>query len=230
MPLTLGYGDSNFKIWSVFFDAVLCKFGLLDHVDGSVDAQSMWHDHERLQVDQCIVSWLYLTVTSDLMKMVVVEQPSAFLLWSAIRGLFLDNSNQRAVYTLQEFHSLFQGNLSINRLKNLGDLMRDVGHAVSEPSKVLNALDGLSSKFSHTIPILTACHPLTTFSYVRDYLQQDKACQAHTAKMEAASALMATASAAGSGMPTPPRPPATNPSSPPSYLPTKKSNNNKKRK
>jgi hypothetical protein len=59
VPLTLDYGDSNYSIWRAFFNATFRKFGLLDHVDGSIDAQAMWHDVEWLQIDQCIISWIY---------------------------------------------------------------------------------------------------------------------------------------------------------------------------
>jgi hypothetical protein len=47
------------------------------------------------------------------MQMVFLHKPAALALWSKIKGLFLDNANQRVVYTLQDFHSLFQGDLSI---------------------------------------------------------------------------------------------------------------------
>jgi hypothetical protein len=43
---------------------------MLDHVDGSVDAQNMWHNIEWLQIDQSIISWFYTFVTHNLMQMV----------------------------------------------------------------------------------------------------------------------------------------------------------------
>jgi hypothetical protein len=109
--------------------------------------------------------------------------------------LFLDNVDQRTVYALQEFHGLFQGDLSVHdyfsRLKQLADLLRDVGHPVSDPAMVTNALRGLNSKFSHAISVLTTRKPLPTFLFTRDYLLQEEAHQKHTAKMEVASALVA---------------------------------------
>jgi hypothetical protein len=67
VPITLDYGDTMFSAWSAFFDANLHKFGLIDHVDGTVNAQNMWHNTEWMQIDQCIVSWLYTSITSGLM-------------------------------------------------------------------------------------------------------------------------------------------------------------------
>jgi hypothetical protein len=80
VPITLDYGNNTFSAWSTFFDATFRKFGLLDHVDDTVNAQAMWHNVEWLQVDQCIISWLYNSVTPGLMQMVQVPQPTAYLI------------------------------------------------------------------------------------------------------------------------------------------------------
>jgi hypothetical protein len=159
------------------------------------------------------------------------SQPTAYLIWCAIRGLFLNNANQRAAYPLQEFHGLFQGDLSVHDyfscLKQLDDLLHDVGYPVSDPAMVINTLCGLNSKFSHAISVLTARKPLPTFLFTRGYLLQEEAHQKHTAKMEAVFALVAGTTPVP---PTwPPVPPQV-PTPPPSYSPSKNSdkNNNKK--
>ena len=46
VPVTLGVGDSNFTIWRTFFNIVFCKFGIEDHVDGTVDSRAMLLDTE----------------------------------------------------------------------------------------------------------------------------------------------------------------------------------------
>jgi hypothetical protein len=69
-PIQLDYGDTTFTAWSAFFDATFHKFGIINHVDGTVDARTMWHNTEWLQIDQCIASWLYTSVTPALMQMV----------------------------------------------------------------------------------------------------------------------------------------------------------------
>jgi hypothetical protein len=58
VPIVLDFAENTFSMWSVFFDTTLRKFGNIDHVDDSINAQAMWHDTEWLQVDQGIVSWL----------------------------------------------------------------------------------------------------------------------------------------------------------------------------
>jgi hypothetical protein len=121
-----------------------------------------------------------------------------------------------------------------SRLKHLVDLLRDIGHPVSDPAMVINALRGLNSKFSHAISVLTARKPLPSFLFSRDYLLQEEARQLHTAKMEAASALVAGSSSTPPTWPPvrPPLPPAPMGQTPPPSTSNKNvgKNNNKKRK
>jgi hypothetical protein len=210
VPITLDYGNMMFSAWSAFFDANLHKFGLIDHVDDTANAQNMWHNTEWMQIDQCIISWLY---TSS---------------WPLPRQRQL-----AVVYALQEFHGLYQGELFVHdyfsHLKHLSNLLRDGGHPVSDPAMVINTLRGLNSKFSHAISVLTTCKSLPSFLFACGYLLQEESRQSHTTKMEAASALVA-----GTSSTPPARPPLPPPASTPpaTYLSSKNSskNNNKKRK
>jgi hypothetical protein len=105
--------DVNFRQWRNFFELTFEKFGLLSHVDGTVAVAAMVDDTEWLQIDSCIVSWLYATISKEIWSDVFKPKASAYTAWKVITGQFLDNSLQRAVYAQQEFHSLFQGDMSI---------------------------------------------------------------------------------------------------------------------
>ncbi|XP_062213651.1 uncharacterized protein LOC133914593 [Phragmites australis] len=171
MPVILKHDDANYNTWRTFFEMALRKFGLLDHID------------------YAIVSWLYTSVSKAVMDTVVHPHLMAYSLWTAIHGLFRDNAMKHAVYALQEFHSLYQGEMTINacftRLKTLTDTLNDVGHPISDQALVINALRGLNSKFSHAIGVLTSKLSPPTFLYTRSYPIQDENRMEHTAKMEA---------------------------------------------
>ncbi|RLN43044.1 hypothetical protein C2845_PM01G14150 [Panicum miliaceum] len=217
VPVTLDMDEANFRQWRTFFELTFQKFSLDSHIDGSLDAALMRHDAEWLQIDASIVSWLYSTVDKSIMDVVYAPRNSAFDVWTAINGLFLDNSLQRAVYTQQEFHSLYQGDMSIRgycgRLKKLSDTLRDVGAAVTDQALVINTLRGLNSKFSQAITVLGAQRPPPTFLYTRSYLMQEEKRIEHSMKMEAQTALLAAGSTSNfSKPPTPPQPPSQPPS------------------
>jgi hypothetical protein len=156
VPVTLGMNEANFRQWRTFFELTLQKFALTSHIDGSLDAVLMRHDPEWLQIDACIVSWLYSTVAKSIMDDVNKPRASAYDVWTAINSLFLDNSLQRAVYVQQEFHSLYQGDMSISeyygRLKRLADTLYDVGAAVTDQALVINTLRGLKTNSAPPSP------------------------------------------------------------------------------
>jgi hypothetical protein len=84
VPIVLDFTKNNFGMWRAFFDATLRKLGIINHVDGSIDAQAMWHDIDWLQVDQGIESWIYNSMSPQIMKMVYICKPMAHALWTSL--------------------------------------------------------------------------------------------------------------------------------------------------
>jgi hypothetical protein len=77
VPDTLDMEAANFRSWRTLFELTFQKFGLMDHVDGSLDAVLMQDDFEWRQIDACIVSWLYTTVSKSIMDTVYQPRSSA---------------------------------------------------------------------------------------------------------------------------------------------------------
>ncbi|XP_024318094.1 uncharacterized protein LOC104582265 [Brachypodium distachyon] len=195
---------SNYSSWRIMFMNAFRKFGVCDHIDGSVNAHDA--DDEWVQIDQYIVSWLYTTVSKEIFDLVLEPDDTAASLWNSIGSLFLDNNMQRAVYAKQEFHSLFQGDLTIleysTRLKTLADTLRDVGYPVSDKELLVNLLRGLGKPFANAVANLTlpTAAPLS-FLQARSYLIQEERRIKHTAKLEASSAMLAGHSPSSSFVP-----------------------------
>ena len=174
----------------------------------------MIDDPEWLQVDSCIVSWLYSTVSKDIWSDVYRPRSSAYTAWTAITRQFLNNSLQRAVYAQQELHSMFQGDMSISeycgRLKSLADTLYDCGAAISDPALVINTLRGLNNKFSQAIAVLSTMTPPPTFLYTKSYLLQEEHRIKYSLQMEAQPALLAArdtpSTTKSASAPTPPSP------------------------
>jgi hypothetical protein len=195
VPEILDLHDSNYASWSSLFELTFRKLGLVDHVDGSVNAQARLLDVEWTQIDHCIVSWIYLTVSKTIRDMVFNRRATAFSAWNAVRDLFLNNASRRAMYALQDFHCLQQGDISVHdyccRLKRLTDTLTDVGHPVTNQDLVVNTLCGINSKFSNALGVITAMHPLSSFLWVHAYLLQEETRVDHSHKMDVANTLLA---------------------------------------
>jgi hypothetical protein len=76
--VVLDMDASYFRQCRTFLDLTFKKFGLTNHIDGSIDAILMQDEVEWLQIDSCITSWLYTTVSKDIMDAVYHPQQSAF--------------------------------------------------------------------------------------------------------------------------------------------------------
>jgi hypothetical protein len=173
VPAVLDIVSPNYPEWRCFFDSVLGKFGLCSHVDAAPTAAQR-ADPEWLMIDQCLVNWIYNTITRDILRIVRIPDAPAHTIWTAIVDLFRDHQLHRAVYLDAEFRSLYQGDLNITdytaKLKELADALRDLGQPVSEPSQVLNMLRGLNNKFRHTISTITSKQPPHTFLSAQSFL------------------------------------------------------------
>ena len=125
VPVILSSDDGNFRQWWSFFDLTFKKFDLVSHVDGSVAIAAMLNDPEWLHRLTPAYSWLYSTVSKEIWSDVYKPSALAYTAWTAITRQFLDHSLQRTVYAQQEFHSLFQGDMTIGeycgRLKRLAN-------------------------------------------------------------------------------------------------------------
>jgi len=150
--------------WRCFFDSVLGKFGLSGHVHAPTPAAD--RDAEWQLTDPCIVNWILTTVSKSVFDIVHRPNTTAFSLWTAVEGLFLDNE--------AELRSTYQGDMSIDeyctKLKRLADQLRDIGHTVSEPSQVLNLLRGLNPRYRHLKTVITSKFPPHTFMTARSFL------------------------------------------------------------
>ena len=125
-------------------------------------------------IDECIVNWLYMTVSTDLLDIVMEKDDTALTVWTAIEELFHDNRLTRAVHLESEFRSLMQGDLSVteycSQLKVLAGKLADVGHPIREDNQVVNMLRGLNPKLRHMISSINGQDPLPSFRKVRSQL------------------------------------------------------------
>src|SRR5438552_1245428 len=64
VPLILDLKTPNYSKWSSFFTSMCSKFGLMAHID---DTASRPDDTTWVQADYCVRSWLFGSVTDDVL-------------------------------------------------------------------------------------------------------------------------------------------------------------------
>jgi len=195
VPITLDLKLPNYTKWSAFFTAMCGKFGLLGHIDGSIPARPT--DRTWSQPDACVRSWMYGCIDDSVLDLAMEPEQTARDLFVAITNLFQANQETRAVVLGQEFHSMTQGDLSIDayaqRMKHTADALRDVGHTVSEPQLVLNLLRGLNPRFANTADIIANAAVLPSFISAHNTLRLKEIRLANDAKVSSDTALTAVA-------------------------------------
>jgi len=140
---------------------------------------------------------MYGCIDDSVLDLAMEPEQTARDLFVAITNLFQANQETRAVILGQEFHSMTQGDLSIDayaqRMKHTADALRDVGHTVSEPQLVLNLLRGLNPRFANTADIIANAAVLPSFISAHNTLRLKELRLANDAKVSSDTALTAVA-------------------------------------
>ncbi|CAN6252007.1 unnamed protein product [Urochloa humidicola] len=169
MTLELRFG--NYTKWSSFFEAKCGKFGLMRHIDGTTPTTNL--DAAWMQADCCVRSWIYGTISESVLDFAMALNQSACQLWVAIQQHFQTNQAPLTIYLSHDFHSMTQGDLSIEeynqKMKQAVDRLHDVGQPISEPNLILNLLRRINPKFSTTADFIAATADMT-FTKAVDHL------------------------------------------------------------
>ena len=202
IPFTLDL-QSNYSKWVFFFKSLCGKFGLRSHVDGSAPPRP--DDPQWDAAECCVRGWISGSVDDSVLDLAMDgADPTARDLWVAIEGIFRANREPRAIFLLNEFHSMVQGDSTISaycqQLKTKAAALRDVGHPVEDSQLVLALLRGLNPRFSNTADDIANSAVLPTFARAHDMLALKELRLANDEKTVASTALLATA---GSGCTSP---------------------------
>jgi hypothetical protein len=169
VPITLDLNASNYTPWRELFLVALGRYGLTSHVLADVGTSpsdtSPTSDWGR--DDYTVLSWIYGSVSPDLLGIVMRPGSSARMIWDAIENLFRDNKKHRAIQLEAEFRNTPQGDMSISdycaKLKALADALMDVGQTISDENLVLTLLRGLNDSYAHLRSFLPFQVPFPSF-------------------------------------------------------------------
>jgi hypothetical protein len=166
IPVTLEMKNPNFTKWASFFKALCGKFSLLPHISESAAPPV---DDPSWPIAECTVcGWILNTVDDSVLDLAITdENQTARELWVAIEALFRSNRAPRAVFLLEEFHSLRQGDSTIDeycqKLKVKAAALWDVGETIDDKQLVLSLLCGLNPRFSATADDIANATVLPSF-------------------------------------------------------------------
>jgi hypothetical protein len=193
VPTRLEMKASNYSRWASFFKSMCAKFLLRHHIDGSAPPRPqdlIWD-----QADCCVRSWIFGSVDDSILSLAVDgDNQTARNLWVAIEGLFRANKAPRAILHLHDFHSMTQGDSSIDEyaeiMKRKAADLRDVGHPVEDSQLILNLLRSVNPRFSNTANDIANSTVLPDFAAALDLLKLKELRLANEVKTAAAAPLL----------------------------------------
>ncbi|XP_062178385.1 uncharacterized protein LOC133883168 [Phragmites australis] len=171
VPIVLDRASTQYSKWRGLFVTTLGKYALDDHI---LHAGNPPADPDWTHMDCTVRSWMYATISTDLLDDVMTPGTTAHLVWLTIEDQFLSNKETRALILDAEFRNFVQGNLSVTeycrKLKAMADALGDLGEPVQDRTLDLSVLRGLNEKFGYMAALLKRQKLFPSFIEVRNDL------------------------------------------------------------
>ena len=129
VSITLEMENIQYSTWAELFKITACSHKVLHHilppekpkVPTSEDEKELWST-----LDATVLSWIYATISNDLLHTIIEPDTTALDTWNRLRDVFQDNKNSRVVTLEAEFSNTKMENFPnvsayCQRLKYLAD-------------------------------------------------------------------------------------------------------------
>ncbi|XP_021732100.1 uncharacterized protein LOC110698904 [Chenopodium quinoa] len=100
IPITLEMANMQYSTWAELFKLHAKSHRVLHHIippaAGKEKVPSTEEEKELWQtLDAAVLSWLYGTISTDLINTVIEPDATAMEIWNRLRDLFQDNKHSR---------------------------------------------------------------------------------------------------------------------------------------
>jgi len=100
--IILDLQNSKYSTWHELFTITASCYSVLNHIDGT--SQLFGHNNQAWKrLDYLVHSWIYATISSELLVMVMKCKSTTRQIWVSVENLFNDNKQARAVQLGEEF-------------------------------------------------------------------------------------------------------------------------------
>ncbi|XP_019420690.1 PREDICTED: uncharacterized protein LOC109330874 [Lupinus angustifolius] len=207
--IVLEMENVQYLMWAELFKIHARSTKVLDHLispaNDTTTVPSIEEEKELWStLDATVLSWIYATISSDLLHTIIEPDSTAMEAWDRLRDIFQDNQHSRAIALEQEFSATSMENFPnvssyCQRLKSIADQLKNVGAPVSDSRLVLQLVGGLAQPYRGVGTLVRQSNPLPPFYKARSMLTLEEAGLAKEAATE--SAMLATSIDDGSPQP-----------------------------
>ncbi|KAL2933214.1 Retrovirus-related Pol polyprotein from transposon TNT 1-94 [Bienertia sinuspersici] len=142
VPVILDYENIQYADWVELFENHLCAHNLLHHIDPHSPRPADISDSLWRRLDAVVKQWIYGTISSDLLKIILSRKSTAQQAWDRLKEIFQDNKTSRALYLEHQFNNLHLHNFpnctaSGQQIKSLADQLANIDHNLTEQKMVI---------------------------------------------------------------------------------------------
>ncbi|RVX17039.1 Retrovirus-related Pol polyprotein from transposon RE1 [Vitis vinifera] len=158
---------NNYILWKTQMENVVYANGFEEYIDGTKPCPPQELHTGELnpdfvqwrRFDRMVLSWLYSTLTPDIMGQIVGFQTSHDA-WMALHKIFSASSKARILQLRLEFQTAKKGADPmleyILKIKTISNNLAAIGEPVKEIDHILQLLGGLGSEYNSIVASLTA--------------------------------------------------------------------------
>ncbi|RVW80238.1 Retrovirus-related Pol polyprotein from transposon RE1 [Vitis vinifera] len=158
---------NNYILWKTQMENVVYANGFEEYIDDTKPCPPQELHTGELnpdfvqwrRFDRMVLSWLYSTLTPDIMGQIVGFQTSHDA-WMALHKIFSASSKARILQLRLEFQTAKKGADPmleyILKIKTISDNLAAIGEPVKETDHILQLLGGLGSEYNSIVASLTA--------------------------------------------------------------------------
>ncbi|XP_006591641.1 uncharacterized protein [Glycine max] len=194
ISITLEIENVQYSTWAEFFKINARSHKVLHHIISPANGKEKVHafeDEKELwsTLDATVLSWLYATISNDLLHTIIEPDAPAMDAWNRLRDIFQDNRHSRVVTLEAEFSNTKMENFPnasayCQHLKSHVDQLKNVGAPVSESRLVIQLVSGLTSAYRGVGTLIRQSAHLPPFYLVRSMLTLEEARSAMVAALQ----------------------------------------------
>ncbi|GAA0168326.1 hypothetical protein LIER_23071 [Lithospermum erythrorhizon] len=152
----------HYTTWAELFQIDGLTYEALDNIIPPSDANEKAVVEAKKQadmalwkrVDAIILSWIYGTISTDLLNTIIEPRSTTTEAWNRLRDIFSDIKNSRALYLQQEFSKIQMEdfpNVSsyYQSLKSIADQLANIGSPVPNDRLILKVISGHTEAYAN---------------------------------------------------------------------------------
>nr|GFA72857.1 WRKY family transcription factor [Tanacetum cinerariifolium] len=181
--LTLGTQTDKAPVYDSDESAKFFRtYKVYNHLESYPTTESSTIDPLHRSNDSLVVTWMYLTISSKLVEMVVDVDTSAHDVWKRFKDLFHNNKDARVTQHDNELRNMSIGSSSITYffqdikskagLANLDSLVKDT-------SLVTYSINGIRSKYPNVARVIRIREKAPTFDELRSMMLLEESDMSH---------------------------------------------------